>query len=60
MEGGLGRVSQQVLAETVQVFESAAAAFPRADYRPAWIYWSGRARDRMGDSTGARIDIGLP
>jgi soluble lytic murein transglycosylase len=40
-------------AETVRVFESAAAAFPRADYRPAWIYWSGRARDRIGDSTGA-------
>jgi soluble lytic murein transglycosylase len=40
-------------AETVRVFESAAAAFPRADYRPAWIYWSGRARDRMGDTTGA-------
>jgi soluble lytic murein transglycosylase len=40
-------------AETVRVFESAAATFPRADYRPAWIYWSGRARDRMGDAPGA-------
>ena len=40
-------------AETVRVFESAAAAFPRADYRPGWIYWSGRARDRMGDTAGA-------
>ena len=40
-------------AETVRVFESAAAAFPRADYRPAWIYWSGRARDRIGDASGA-------
>ena len=40
-------------AETVRVFESAAVAFPRADYRPAWIYWSGRARDRMGDASGA-------
>ena len=40
-------------AETARVFESAAAAFPRADYRPAWIYWSGRARDRMGDTPGA-------
>jgi soluble lytic murein transglycosylase len=40
-------------AETLRVFESAAAASPRADYRPAWIYWSGRARDRMGDSPGA-------
>ena len=40
-------------AETARVFESAAAAFPRADYRPAWIYWSGRARDRIGDPSGA-------
>jgi soluble lytic murein transglycosylase len=36
-------------AETAQVFEAAAAAFPRADYRPSWLYWSGRARDRLGD-----------
>jgi soluble lytic murein transglycosylase len=40
-------------AETVRVFEPAAVTFPRADYRPAWIYWSGRARDRMGDAAGA-------
>jgi TolA-binding protein len=40
-------------AETARVFESAAVAFPRADYRPAWIYWSGRARDRVGDTPGA-------
>jgi soluble lytic murein transglycosylase len=40
-------------AETVRVFEPAAVTFPRADYRPAWIYWSGRARDRMGDGSGA-------
>ncbi len=40
-------------AETVRVFEPAAVTFARADYRPAWIYWSGRARDRMGDAPGA-------
>lgn len=40
-------------AETVRVFESAAVTFPRSDYRPSWIYWSGRARDRAGDPTGA-------
>jgi soluble lytic murein transglycosylase len=37
-------------AEAAQVFEEAAAAFPRADYRPSWLYWSARARDRMGDT----------
>jgi len=44
---------QQKFSETIKVFESAAVAFPRADYRPGWIYWSGRARDRMGDASGA-------
>ena len=41
------------MAEAVRHFESAAAAFPRSDYRPAWLYWSGRARAAMGDSPGA-------
>jgi soluble lytic murein transglycosylase len=30
-------------ADTIRVFESAAAHFPRSDYRPPWLYWSGRA-----------------
>ncbi len=30
------------------IFESAAVAFPRADYRPSWLYWSGRAHERLG------------
>jgi len=44
---------KQKFAETIKLFESAAVTFPRADYRPSWIYWSGRARDRMGDTAGA-------
>jgi peptidoglycan lytic transglycosylase len=43
----------QKFADTVKVFESAAANFPRSDYRPAWIYWSGRARERISDTAGA-------
>jgi len=35
-------------AETARVFESAAAAFPRSDYRPPWLYWSARAREKLG------------
>jgi soluble lytic murein transglycosylase len=31
------------------VFESAAAAFPRADFRPAWLYWAARSRDKTGE-----------
>ena len=27
--------------------------FPRSDYRPAWLYWSARARDASGDRAGA-------
>ena len=30
-------------------FETAAATFPRSDYRPSWIYWSGRSHDRLGE-----------
>jgi soluble lytic murein transglycosylase len=41
------------MAEAVRYFESAAAGFPRSDYRPAWLYWSGRARGAMGDAPGA-------
>jgi soluble lytic murein transglycosylase len=36
--------------EAVTVFESAAAAFPRADYRPSWLYWSARSRDQLNDT----------
>jgi soluble lytic murein transglycosylase len=39
--------------EAVRYFESAAASFPRSDYRPSWLYWSGRARAAMGDVAGA-------
>ena len=40
-------------AETVRVFESAAVGFPRSDYRPSFLYWAGRAHERLGDSTQA-------
>jgi soluble lytic murein transglycosylase len=31
----------------VRFFERAAAEFPRSDYRPAWLYWAGRAHDLL-------------
>ena len=40
-------------AETVRVFESAAAGFPRSDYRPSFLYWAGRANGKLGNSTQA-------
>lgn len=39
--------------DTTGFFESAVAAFPRSDYRPAYLYWSARARERAGDGQGA-------
>ena len=35
-------------ATTVKVFESAAAAFPRSDYRPSFLYWAARAHGKLG------------
>jgi len=34
-------------ADTTRVFETAAADFPRSDYRPMWLYWSARAHDAL-------------
>jgi len=42
---------EQRFAETVQYFERAAHDFPRSDYRPAWLYWSGRAHERLNERT---------
>jgi soluble lytic murein transglycosylase len=39
--------------EAVDYFERGAATFPRSDYRPAYLYWAGRAREQAGDRAGA-------
>jgi soluble lytic murein transglycosylase len=44
---------QRDFREAAETFERAAAAFPRADYRPSWLYWSGKARDRLNESAVA-------
>ena len=31
--------------DTTQLFERAAFDFPRSDYRPAWLFWAGRAHE---------------
>jgi len=36
-------------ADAARVFERAASDFPRSDYRPAWLYWAGRAHDQVGE-----------
>lgn len=40
-------------ADTVSFYEGASASFPRSDYRPSYLYWSARARERLGDTQGA-------
>ena len=40
-------------AETVRVFENAAAAFSRSDYRPSFLYWSARAHGKIGNGPQA-------
>lgn len=40
-------------AATVSHFETGARHFPRSDYRPAWLYWSGRAKQRLGEAAAA-------
>jgi soluble lytic murein transglycosylase len=39
--------------DTVRVFEGAAAAFPRSDYRPSFLYWSARSHRKLGASPDA-------
>ena len=41
------------LAEAADVFERAAAAFPRSDYRPSYLYWAAKAREKAGDTATA-------
>jgi soluble lytic murein transglycosylase len=40
-------------ADAIRYFESAAASFQRSDYRPSWLYWSGRSLAAAGDEAGA-------
>ncbi|MDO8681553.1 MAG: transglycosylase SLT domain-containing protein [Acidobacteriota bacterium] len=35
--------------EAVRYFDGGSAQFPRSDYRPSWLYWSGRAAQQRGD-----------
>jgi len=48
---------QKRYAEAADVFERAAVAFPRTDYRPSYLYWAAKAREQIGDAAGT--DVGL-
>jgi len=40
--------------DAVALFDGGAAQFPRSDYRPSWLYWSGRASIQAGN-----VDVGV-
>jgi soluble lytic murein transglycosylase len=50
---GWSAYKRDAFAETARVFEAAAAASPRADYRPSWLYWAARSRDQLGQMPAA-------
>ena len=46
-------------AETVRVFETAAVAFPRTDFRPSFLYWAGRSHAKLGAGAQAESRLRL-
>ena len=48
-------------ADAAEAFDQGSSTFPRGDTRPAWLYWSGRAHDQIGETAIAneryRIEI---
>ena len=39
--------------DAADMFDAAAGTFGRSDYRPSWLYWSGRAHDQLGTAETA-------
>jgi soluble lytic murein transglycosylase len=45
--------------DAARIFEQAASDFPRSDYRPAWLYWAGRAQEQLGEPSTAQQRYGV-
>lgn len=45
--------------ETIRVFETAAANFPRSDYRPSYLYWAARSHARNRNAADATTRMRL-
>jgi soluble lytic murein transglycosylase len=56
---GWAAYKQHDYAETIRVFESAATAFPRSDYRPSYLYWTARAHARNGSAADSAARMRL-
>ena len=50
---------QKQYAEAADVFDRAAGAFPRTDYRPSYLYWAAKAREQLGDAAGTDAGLAL-
>ena len=46
-------------ADTIRVFEGAASAFPRSNYRPSFLYWAARAHGKVGAGEQAEARLRL-
>jgi soluble lytic murein transglycosylase len=46
-------------ADTVTLFEKAAGAFPRSDYRPSFLYWSARSHGKLNAAPEAESRMRL-
>jgi soluble lytic murein transglycosylase len=44
---GWWRFRAEDFASAAEIFDRGAVHFPRSDYRPAWLYWSGRAYAKL-------------
>jgi soluble lytic murein transglycosylase len=50
---GWSAYREQRYGDAVPIFEQAALAFPRSDYRPPYLYWTARAYDQLGQNDAA-------
>jgi soluble lytic murein transglycosylase len=50
---GWARYRENRYREAASTFDRAATAAPRSDYRPAWLYWAGRAHEQAGEAATA-------
>ena len=41
------------------IFDQAAVNFPRSDYRPSWLYWAGRAYEKINQAPRAKARFEL-
>lgn len=56
---GWSRYRARDFAAAATIFEQASVRAPRSDYRPAWLYWAGKARDHLRERDAANALLQL-